>query len=237
MILSDRLARRHRQAEVMDQPDLEPARHQLALRGLERINFWSGSAGILWPAVRTALQQADQPLRLLDVATGAGDVPVRLWHKTRRVGLPLEVAGCDRSPTALDYARRQAEQKQAGVTFFTYDVLREPLPAGYDIITCSLFLHHLEETEAVQLLRHMGHAAGRLVLVSDLARGRLGYLLAYAGTRLLSRSDVVHTDGPLSVESAFRPEEARRLAERAGLGGARVARHWPCRWLLTWERA
>ena len=91
MSLSARLARRHRQAEVMDQPDLDLARHLLALRGLERINFWSGSAGILWPTVRTALRQAGRPLRLLDVATGAGDVPIRLWQRARRAGLKASI--------------------------------------------------------------------------------------------------------------------------------------------------
>ena len=43
---------RQRQPEIMDQPDLRPARHVGALHGLARVNFWSGSAGILWPPLR-----------------------------------------------------------------------------------------------------------------------------------------------------------------------------------------
>jgi hypothetical protein len=74
------------------------------------------------------------------------------------------------------------------------------------------------------------------VLVNDLSRSRTGLFLALVGTRLLSTSDVVRVDGPLSVKAAFTPAEARALAERAGLRGAKVMRRWPCRWLLTWER-
>jgi hypothetical protein len=101
---------------------------------------------------------------------------------------------------------------------------------------CSLFLHHLDEPQAVELLRRMSESARHLVLVNDLIRGRLGYALAWLGTRLLTRSRVVHVDGPLSVEGAFTRAEALELAERAGLHGATIVRRWPCRFLLTWQR-
>jgi hypothetical protein len=150
--------------------------------------------------------------------------------------LSLGLAGCDVSPVALDHARQQAINEGADIHFFPYDALREPLPAGYDAVVSSLFLHHLTEPQAVELLRQMAAAAGRLVLVNDLMRSRAGYLLAWVGTRLLSRSPVVHFDGPRSVEGAFTVAEARALAEQAGLAGAVVGRRWPCRYLLSWRR-
>ncbi len=79
-------------------------------------------------------------------------------------------------------------------------------------------------------------AAARLVLINDLARTGAGYLLAWAGCRVLSRSPVVHHDGPASVASAFTPDEALELAREAGLAGATVARRWPERFLLAWSR-
>src|SRR5581483_8226293 len=83
------LSHRRRQPEVMDQPGLAPDRHRRALCGLARINGWSGSARLLWPAVR-ALAREKGSVRLLDLATGAGDVPLRLWRKARRAGVRLE---------------------------------------------------------------------------------------------------------------------------------------------------
>ena len=75
------------------------------------------------------------------------------------------------------------------------------------------------------------------VLINDLIRSRVGYLLAYFGTRLLSRSRLVHVDGPLSVAAALTCSEALRLADRAGLKGASLSRHWPERFLLSWRKA
>ena len=66
--------------------------------------------------------------------------------------------------------------------------------------------------------------------------GIAGWLLAHVGTRLLSRSWVVHTDGPRSVAGAFTVAELRELAAEAGLVGAEVAWRWPFRMLLTWRR-
>jgi 2-polyprenyl-3-methyl-5-hydroxy-6-metoxy-1,4-benzoquinol methylase len=226
---------RRRQPEIMDQPGLDPERHRRALRGLERINFWSRSAGILWRPL-AALAREYGPLRVLDLATGAGDVPIRLWRTARRARLALHVDGCDLSPDAVAHALRRAAEAGADVRFFTWDALAGPLPAGYDAVVCSLFLHHLDEGQAVVLLRRMGEAAGRMVLVNDLVRSRGGWALAYVGTHLLSTCDVVHSDGLRSVEGAFTADEARVLAERAGLAGARVERRWPYRFLLTWRR-
>jgi 2-polyprenyl-3-methyl-5-hydroxy-6-metoxy-1,4-benzoquinol methylase len=226
---------RHREPEKMDQPDLDPQQHQDALCGLERINAWSGSARILWPALRDLARQTPNPLRVLDVATGAGDVPIWLWCRTRRAGLEIHFAGCDRSPTALAFARSRAERCWANVSFFECDVLRGPLPEGYDVLTCSLFLHHLENDQAVDLLRRMGQAAERMVLVNDLRRGAGGLLLAYVGTRIFSASSIVHTDGPLSVRAAFTLKEVAELARQAGLANVTLARRWPCRFILSWR--
>jgi ubiquinone/menaquinone biosynthesis C-methylase UbiE len=220
----------------MDQPGLAPKRHAHALRGLARINLLSHSAGILWPEIAAlARSVAPRPPRILDVATGGGDVPIRLWRRARRAGLDLHLEGCDINPIALEHARTAAARAGAPLRFFEHDALSGPPPANYDAVMCSLFLHHLDEEQAIAFLRRMAEMAGRLVLVNDLERSGTGLLLAHVAGRLLTTSDVVHVDGPRSVEAAFTRAEALSLAERAGLHGARVSWRWPFRWLLSWR--
>lgn len=154
----------------MDDPSLEPALHTGALRGLERINAVSVTARALWRPLRRLA--GTRPLRVLDIACGAGDVAIGLRQRARREGLPIEVAACDMSARAVAHARGRAEERGADVEFFTCDVLKDEFPSGYDAHLCTLFLHHLRESEAVELLRRM--ATGRALLVSDLVRGRPG---------------------------------------------------------------
>jgi SAM-dependent methyltransferase len=230
------LHQRKVQPELMDAPNMSGDQHKLALRGLERINAWSGSARILWPELARLARNCGGAIRVLDVATGAGDVPIRLWLKARRAGLKFELVGIDRSPSALDFARRRALERNADVRFLEGNALQDRLPSGYDVVVSSLFLHHLQDGQAEQMLRGMAAAAGHLVLVNDLERCGHGLLLACVGSRLLSRSPVVHVDALRSVRAAFTPAEALTLALHAGLDGATVSRRWPCRYLLIWRR-
>lgn len=230
-----RLTIRHRTPELMDQPELNPAEHISALRGLERINRWSFSSKIIWRALQDLTPKDGQPFQFLDIACGAGDVALSLWQKAKRANFPLQITACDISPVAIEYAERKARQLNADISFRLIDALNGELPPNQDAVACSLFLHHLDEDDAIRLLSRMA-SIGRHVLVNDLSRSRLGYSLAWIVTRLLTRSHIVHVDGPLSVEGAFKPAEALALAKKAGLRGASVSRRWPCRFLLRWSR-
>jgi 2-polyprenyl-3-methyl-5-hydroxy-6-metoxy-1,4-benzoquinol methylase len=174
---------------------------------------------------------------VLDLACGGGDNSIAISKLARRSGMDVEVFGCDISPVAMAEARRSAEA--AGITasnFFELDAIGGQLPRDFDVITCSLFLHHLERDVAVGLLRKMAAATRRLVLVSDLRRTWLGLGLAWAGSRLLTRSPIVHTDAVRSVAAAFLEDEVMSVAVESGLDGCVMTQHWPQRWLLWWRR-
>ena len=222
----------------MDQPGLEEQAHQRALAGLRRLNWISGSSRIVWPRLRElARQHPNDRLRVLDVASGGGDVPIQLAHRAARENLSLEFTGTDISPVAVDYACRQAEEHAVPVQFREWNALEEPVPGEFDVIMCSLFLHHLPADDAIHFLEKISQAARRMILVNDLRRSTLGYGLAWIGCRLLSRSPIVHVDGPLSVRSAFTSQEAIEHARRAGMEQVEITRHWPQRFLLTWRKA
>ena len=227
---------RRLEPELMDAPSLPREPHRRALRGLARINTVSCSAALIWSGLRIRIDnRPERPSRVLDVACGGGDVAVALQRLARRAGVSLRVDGCDVSATAVSLATRYAERRSLEATFFRLDAIAAALPDGYDAMISNLFLHHLSSADAVLLLKKMT-AAAPAVVVTDLARGPVGYAIALVGTRLLSRSPIVHTDGPRSVRAAFTLEEARLLAARAGLDGARIESAFPYRWRMDWGR-
>ncbi len=220
----------------MDDPNLDARRHRHALRGLARVNAISLSTRTVWkPIRRLAKELGTSRLRVLDVATGGGDIPLGIWKRSRRANLDLEITGVDISAEALAVARQRCEEKSAVIDFQQLDVFAEPLPDGYDVVVSSLFLHHLSEEDAAVLLSKMAKATRHSVLVNDLVRSRLNLVLVFLAMRLLTTSKVVHTDGPLSVKAAFTREEARGLAVETGLDTAIVRRRFPCRYLLEWR--
>ena len=222
----------------MDQPGLDLREHHHALTSLGRANLVSRSVATIWPSIRrvsTAL--SGRPVRILDLACGGGHVAVGLARRCAKAGVPSDILGTDVSPVAVGYARALANKTGApGVAFAQRDASNGVLPEVFDVVLCSLFLHHLTDDQAVSMLARMKDAARHLVLVSDLRRTTLGYLFASIGCRVLSRSRVFHFDGVRSVKAAFTTAEARAIADRAGLAGVRVTEHWPQRFMLEWRR-
>jgi 2-polyprenyl-3-methyl-5-hydroxy-6-metoxy-1,4-benzoquinol methylase len=164
-----------------------------------------------------------------------------MWHAGH---IECQVVGWDISRTAVDYANHAwaasqaqsatSERPSVNVHFEQADVFY-PKELKFDIVYCCLFLHHFAELQAVEVLQAMKGVATFSVLVDDLKRSRLGYALAQIGCQLLSRSPVVHFDGPQSVRAAFTTTEVRQLATQAGLEPCRIRSHWPERYLLRWD--
>ena len=236
-LLLTKIRTRQLQPELMDQPGLEKNRHQHALRDLARLNWWSRSVNVLWPEIHKLANTLNRPVRVLDIATGAGDIPIQLWHKGDSTGIKLDISACDISPTALEFAQHRSEQTGAQVTFFRFDIFRDVYPQDYDVIISSLFLHHLDSDAASSFLHDCGQAAQKLLLINDLRRSWRNLLLVQTMTRLLSPSYIVHGDGPMSVRAAFTIPEVLKMAEDSGLAGCRITQKWPFRFLLSWQKS
>jgi 2-polyprenyl-3-methyl-5-hydroxy-6-metoxy-1,4-benzoquinol methylase len=229
---------RQLEPEEMDDNGLHPDVHHLALAGLARLNLISFSAPSIWNALKNAGAFGvinSRPTRILDLATGGGDLPVYLGVKAQRLGIPIELTGIDRSSTALASARALADRSGIDVKWDCLDVTRDAIPPA-DWITCSLFLHHLPDDQVVALIRSMAAAASKGIVVNDLERSYLNRGLVWLGSRLVSRSPVVHRDSDRSVCAGFTMEEITRLLESAGLDGARPERRFPCRFQWTWTK-
>ncbi len=239
---------RDRQPELMDAPGLDRSTHRTALRGLRTINKISGTVQAIWKCLDSCVPEGGA-LRVLDIACGGGDVAIGLAKSAMRAGKNIAITGIDISPTAIDHAREAAAQiGQKGnedpkfalrpqIQFRQADVLSDEFTGEFDVAYCSLFLHHLDEVQAIQLLQKMKSITRRMAIVDDLRRSRSGYFLAWLGGRLLSRSPLVHVDGPLSVRAAFTVSEAKELALRSGWQGVAVEKRWPQRYTMTMTRS
>ena len=86
------------------------------------------------PTSSPASRRERKSLRVLDLACGAGDVPLKLWRKARGAGLDVEFHGLDVSAQAVSFARDRACRAGAPVRFEERDVLNGPLPGDFDVL-------------------------------------------------------------------------------------------------------
>jgi 2-polyprenyl-3-methyl-5-hydroxy-6-metoxy-1,4-benzoquinol methylase len=221
----------------MDDPAVDPIEHSQALKGLARLNQFSGVAGLTYRYVRRLTDErlasctTPRPLKILDVASGSGDVPINWARRAKRDGIELEITTLDISPVALEQQQRLAKVHGVRVRSIQMNCLTSTLPTGFDLVTNSLFMHHLEVPDAVHLLRQMRDATDNAILVCDLERSRLNVALVAVAGQVLSRSKIVHHDGPQSVRGAFTRNEFAALGAYALETPMQVDNAFPCRFI------
>jgi 2-polyprenyl-3-methyl-5-hydroxy-6-metoxy-1,4-benzoquinol methylase len=225
--------------EIMDGPDVAPSDHARALAGLRRINAVSNAAAqMAQPIIRLAHQQKLTHLTMLDIACGGGDVPVAIAKAAAQAGVAIQLTLLDRSETALKLARETAHTAGIAADTIQANLLENWNLPTFDIVTCSLFLHHIPEPAGViDLLARMRAIARRLVVISDLRRCRTGLLAAWIGGHIFSRSPIVHFDAPASVRAAWTRGELTDFSAHADMKAAKIERCWPWRMLLTYHAA
>ncbi len=223
---------RCRLPELMDQPFLDEQQHAHGLQSLNRINRVLGVDRGLYSCIRQ-IEEGDR-LSVLDLGSGGGGFLGYIASRNANWNDQM-LLGLDKSAFAL----RQAGNWQGNnIRWIRADALHMPLADNsVDWVTSSLFLHHFDEEDVVNILREASRVARKGVVIGDLTRSRLALVLTCMTTRLTSRSRVFHIDGPRSVRAAFRPSKLEELAESAGLSGAKVTRRFPFRMILSWRKA
>ena len=197
----------------MDRPQPVSAELDTDLHNLRQLNRYFGSYRLIEHFLRRWLRPRT-PMRVLDLATGSGDIPRLVVDYARRIGAAVSVDAVDQQRSTVEIARRLSANYPE-IEFTEGDVMtfeREP----YDVVLCSLALHHFSEADAVTLLRRCRELSQRYVLVADLRRGWLATAGVYLLTSLCFREPMTQTDARLSAERAFSFAEFRSLAELAG---------------------
>jgi SAM-dependent methyltransferase len=215
-------------SELMDEPALSHPELSRSLDHVASVNRWLGGLRSLRGELATL---RGQDVRVLDVGTGNGDALARLLRWGEHGGGHWTGVGLDIHPDILAVA----SHRRSRPPFVRADALALPFAArSFDVVLCTLTLHHFQDGDAVRLLRELARVSRRIVLVSDLERRRLAYL----GARLLAltwwrANRITRHDGPVSVLRSFTREELGELARRANLGAPRVKRWFPFRLTLA----
>ena len=221
------MERRAHALEHLDGPLGDRATLAGNLRDLRRVNRFLGGTALSRRAIdalvaattTAAFATTDpRPIRLLDVGTGAADIPIALLTAWQAAGRRLEVTAIDSRPEVVAAAGGAAGGDIPGLQLAVADGRDLPYEDGsFDIAHASLVLHHLEPEEAVALLREMRRVARLGVVVNDLGRGWLAWAGAWLLAHIATGNAFTRHDAPLSVRRAYTAAEASALFEQAGM--------------------
>lgn len=229
------LSQRRREPEWMDQPDADPRALSDSLRFIRRVNALFGYTRSTLSHLKEYSRdwKPGERIRILDVATGSGDVPRAVLRWSMRSGFDVSVVGVDLHPVILAQAAREGSGERFRV--LRGDALGLPFADGsFDYAMTSMFLHHLDDDQVVRAIREMDRVARRGILVADLFRNRRAYAWIVALT--VASHPMVRHDARVSVGQAFTREEVLALRDRAGVGYARFHEHFAHRFVLAGQK-
>jgi ubiquinone/menaquinone biosynthesis C-methylase UbiE len=214
--------------ELLDSDAGTPSEIAASLSDLNRINRWFGGIATTQSLVgQVAGELGATSLSLLEVAAGAGVVPTAVAGALARTGIPVEVTLLDRAASHLKNGNRRA---------IAGDALALPFSDGsFDLVSCSLFVHHLAPDEVVRFVDESLRVCRAAVLINDLIRHPAHLGLVYAGLPLY-RSRLTRHDAPASVRQAYTVDEMEQMLRQSKAARVEITRHFLFRMgVVAWK--
>ncbi|MDP5168996.1 MAG: methyltransferase domain-containing protein [Bacteroidia bacterium] len=222
--------------EIMDDLSLGGEVLTGALDDLARVARWLGGTQIVRSGMKHILRSLDydhtQPLRVADLGCGGGEALRDLAQWAQKAGIELQLTGIDANAAAIDYARK-ASHEFSQITFLQENIVEDDCRFGeYDVIMCSLVLHHFDEETHLRMIRRMKESGVKAILINDLQRSALAWSLFQVVSRIFSFSHMARYDGLLSIRKSFTRQELVDLMKNSGIQTYSLSWKWAFRYQL-----
>jgi SAM-dependent methyltransferase len=226
--------------ELMDGDDWSREEYFHCLRQLRLLNVLTNGYRPTFKALAhfAARVKDDQPLRILDIGFGYGDTLRAIANWAAKRDISVELVGIDLNGLSTE-AAQAATPPELAIRYITGDVFAHKPQQPYHVVINALFMHHLDDARAQQVLRWMAEHATLGFFINDLHRHRIAYSFIRGFTRLFRFNRLIRNDAPLSVARAFRADEWPQHAVRAQLDPARLSVnwHWAFRYGVRYDHA
>ncbi len=211
----------------MDRPDPDQSILIDDLQNLRIINRLFGGLRLTRMYAARLMSGIDhsRTVRILDLATGSADQPISLVHFARSTGRSVNITAVERNPVTFAVARDRTE-RYSEISVVRGDILNMTWePRSFDIVLCSLAIHHFSREDGVRILETMRQTARIGLVVNDLNRNRLAAWTAWTYAHLTSTNPMTLNDSYVSVLRAFTPSELALMAQEAGIRNPLIRTH------------
>ncbi|OAB41509.1 methyltransferase domain-containing protein [Paenibacillus glacialis] len=217
MSILKRLQNRAEEPEMMDDFSMGGDELHEALRDLRLLNriFCASNPTIYGVERIWILAGRPKHVSVLDVGAGSGDVNRHILRWADKRGIDVTIQLADVTEEACEEARHFFHDEPR-VTVRLVDVKDLP-EASVDIVTGSQFIHHFTGNELHTIVTHMHKASKLGVVINDIHRQWIPWIVVWIVSRLVSTNRYIRHDGPLSVAKGFRANDWITLREAIGI--------------------
>ncbi len=222
---------RSNKMEIMDDFNIRGIVHRDTLDKIELVNRLLGGNKVTIAGLKKLLknQPKDKMIRIIDLGCGNGDILRDIAMLGRKNNYSFKLIGIDANASAIEYARELSETYPEinfkKINIFSDDFKKQ----SYDIVLCTLFLHHFSNDELIQILRSTIKSASIGIVVNDLHRNKLAYYL-FKFIGYFTKNKVVIEDGLISILRAFKRKDLVKISNQIN-GKFSIQWKWAFRYL------
>tara|TARA_R110000868_G_scaffold338866_1_gene599604 strand:+ start:508 stop:1221 length:714 start_codon:yes stop_codon:yes gene_type:complete len=200
--------------EIMDDFSINGKILHRTLDTLANINKWLGGNKVTLNGLKKVLKYhpKKEPLTIIDLGCGSGDMLRKVASFGKKGGYTFRLIGIDANKDAMVYAR-QLSKNYPEISFTDCDVFSEEFESlTYDVVLSTLFLHHFDENQIINLLSSLKKRAKLGIVVNDLHRHPMAYYL-FKMVCLTIKNKMIIEDGLTSILRGFKRKDLEKFSK------------------------
>ncbi|MBC5838737.1 methyltransferase domain-containing protein [Flavobacterium muglaense] len=219
--------------EVMDDFTIEGHVLITTLGQISNINQQLGGNKLTLQGVKRLLvqKQIHEEITIVDVGCGNGDMLRTLAEYGMKNNLKLKLIGIDANQFTINHAM-DLSIKYPNISYRSEDIFDKKFSElKYDIVLCTLTLHHFKEEEILNIMNTFYTNAKLGVVINDLHRSSLAYRLFQLVCMVFRLNDMSREDGLTSILRGFKRADLMRFSNELKFKNFTI--HW--RWAFRYE--
>ena len=223
-------------AEIMDDFTLEGEILRDALDKIARINQLLGGNKLTLQGVQSLINLVSikKEITIVDIGCGNGDMLRALADYASKNNLNFKLIGVDANPFTINHAEELSKPYQ-NITYKCEDIFEDKFTAlKYDIVLCTLTLHHFKDAEIIKLVSVFYENANIGIVINDLQRSALAYRLFQVLCFVFRLNKMSKEDGLVSILRGFKKEELEEFSKKTHLKKYSIQWKWAFRyqWII-----
>jgi 2-polyprenyl-3-methyl-5-hydroxy-6-metoxy-1,4-benzoquinol methylase len=195
--------------EIMDDFSLEGEELREALDKIASINQLLGGNKLTLQGIIQLLNVSDstKTIAIMDVGCGNGDMLRMLADYGKKNNLKFQLIGIDANAFTIEHARSLSKE-YPNISYLCEDIFSDAFAKlKYDILLCTLTLHHFKKNEIETILNVFQKQATIGIVINDLHRSALAYRLFQSVCWVFQLNRMSREDGLTSILRGFKKNE------------------------------
>jgi SAM-dependent methyltransferase len=174
-------------------------------------------------------------ITIVDVGCGNGDMLRALADYGLKNNYNFRLIGIDANHFTINHAQKLSE-KYTNISFRCEDIFNKPFEElKYDIVLCTLTLHHFKNKEIIQLMA-IFYANSKIgIVINDLHRSALAYRLFQGLCFVFQLNSMSREDGLTSILRGFKKVDLIAFSEKLKFNNYTIQWKWAFRyqWIIS----